>query len=145
MTIIQAIRESVQDSIQNSLFVYGRNSDTALESAKELNIGTFVYLEPIQKTGNLTDGFLTNNITIGFLTQDEPDSSSDEEINEESSESMEQKVAEMENVAIDWLDYFCNNYTYSLNGNYNLQPVFRIKNVMTGVLLTFQFIEPKQC
>ena len=56
MTIIQAIRESVQDSIQNSLFVYGRNSDTALESAKELNIGTFVYLEPIQKTGNLTDG-----------------------------------------------------------------------------------------
>lgn len=145
MTIIQAIRESVQDSIQNSLFVYGRNSDTALESAKELNIGTFVYLEPIQKTGNLTDGFLTDNITIGFLTQDEPDSSSDEEINEESSESMEQKVADMENVAIDWLDYFCNNYTYSLNGNYNLQPVFRIKNVMTGVLLTFQFIEPKQC
>jgi hypothetical protein len=145
MTIIQAIRESVQDSIQNSLFVYGRNSDTALESAKELNIGTFVYLEPIQKTGNLTDGFLTDNITIGFLTQDEPDSSSDEDINEESIESMEQKVAEMENVAIDWLDYFCNNYTYSLNGNYNLQPVFRIKNVMTGGLLTFQFIEPKQC
>lgn len=145
MTIIQAIRESIQDSIPNSLFVYGRNSDTALESAKELNIGTFVYLEPITKTSNLTDGFLTDNIVIGFLTQDEPDSSSDKEINEESSLSMEEKIAEMENVAIDWLDYFCNNYTYSLNGNYNIQPVFRIKNVMTGVLMTFQFIEPKQC
>lgn len=145
MTIIQAIRESIQDSIPNSLFVYGRNSDTALESAKELNIGTFVYLEPITKTSNLTDGFLTDNIVIGFLTQDEPDSSSDEQINEESILSMEEKIAEMENVAIDWLDYFCNNYNYALSGSYTVQPVFRIKNVMTGVLITTQFIEPKQC
>jgi len=147
MTLVESIRESINNctDIKNAMFVYGRESDTALEAAKEQNIGTFVYLEPISKTIGVEDATQLANIVIGFLTQDEPDSSSDEEINEESTSSMEKKVAEMESVANLWLNYFFNNYTYRINGVYTLSPVFRIKNVMTGVLLTFSLIEPKQC
>lgn len=147
MTLVESIRESINNctDIKNSMFVYGRESDTALEAAKEQNIGTFVYLEPISKTIGVEDATQLANIVIGFLTQDEPDSSSDEEINEASTLSMEEKVAEMESVANLWLTYFFDNYTYRINGAYTLAPVFRIKNVMTGVLLTFSLIEPKQC
>jgi hypothetical protein len=147
MTIIQNIRESVNNcpSITNPLFVHGRSSDTALDSAKELNIGTFVYLEPITKTIGITDQFKTDAIVIGFLTQDEPDSESDEVINEESQLSMEEKIAQMETESIAWLNYFLDNYTYSISGTFTLQPVYRIKSVMTGVLLTLTVIEPNQC
>lgn len=144
MTLIQKIRTSVNNNIKNSLFVYGRNSDTALESAKVLNVGTFVYLEPINKSFSITDSFYTCSITIGFLTQDEPDSESDEELNEDMSLSMETKVADMETIAIEWLNTFATEDNYTIN-TVTLQPVFRIKNVMTGVLLTFDLIEPKQC
>jgi hypothetical protein len=107
MTIIQAIRQSVNNwsQITNPLFVHGRSSDTALDSAKELNIGTFVYLEPITKTIGITDQFKTDAIVIGFLTQDEPDSESDEVINEESQLSMEEKIAQMETESLAWLNY----------------------------------------
>lgn len=147
MTIIQNIRESVNNcpSLTNPLFVHGRSSDTALDSAKELNIGTFVYLEPITKTIGITDQFKTDAIVIGFLTQDEPDSESDEVINEESQLSMEEKIAQMESESLAWLNYFLDNYTYSISGTFTLQPVYRIKGVMTGVLLTLTVIEPNQC
>lgn len=147
MTIIQDIRESVNNCPQltNPLFVHGRSSDTALDSAKELNIGTFVYLEPITKTINVTDSFKTDTIIIGFLTQDEPDSESDEVINEESQLSMEEKIAQMETEATAWVNYFIDNYTYSIVNTFSLQPIYRIKGVMTGVLLTLTVIEPNKC
>lgn len=147
MTIIQDIRESVNNCQQltNPLFVHGRSSDTALDSAKELNIGTFVYLEPITKTINVTDSFKTDTIIIGFLTQDEPDSESDEVINEESQLSMEEKIAQMETEATAWVNYFIDNYTYSIVNTFSLQPIYRIKGVMTGVLLTLTVIEPNKC
>ena len=84
-------------------------------------------------------------IVIGFLTQDEPDSESDEVINEERQLSMEEKIAQMETESIAWLNYFLDNYTYSISGTFTLQPVYRIKGVMTGVLLTLTVIEPNQC
>lgn len=147
MTLVESIRESINNctDIKNAMFVYGRESDTALEAAKEQNIGTFVYLEPISKTIGVEDATQTANIVIGFLTQDEPDSASDAEVSEASTLSMEEKVADMETAAGLWLTYFFDNYTYRINGVYTLAPVFRIKNVMTGVLLTFSLIEPKQC
>ena len=147
MTIIQDIRESVNNcpSINNPLFVHGRSSDTALDSAKELNIGTFVYLEPITKTINITDSFKTDTIIIGFLTQDEPDSESDEVINEESQLSMEEKIEQMEIEATAWINYFLDNYNYSIINTFSLQPIYRIKGVMTGVLLTLTVIEPNRC
>ena len=128
MTIIQDIRQSVNNcpSLTNPLFVHGRSSDTALDSAKELNIGTFVYLEPITKTIGITDQFKKDAIVIGFLTQDEPDSESDEVINEESQLSMEEKIAQMETESIAWLNYFLDNYTYSISGTFTLQPVYKI-------------------
>ena len=54
MTIIQNIRESVNNcpSLTNPLFVHGRSSDTALDSAKELNIGTFVLVTTTKCTSN---------------------------------------------------------------------------------------------
>ncbi len=147
MTIIQDIRQSVNNCSQltNPLFVHGRSSDTALDSAKELNIGTFVYLEPITKTINVTDSFKTDTIIIGFLTQYEPDSESDEVINEESQLSMEEKIAQMETEATAWVNYFIDNYTYSIVNTFSLQPIYRIKGVMTGVLLTLTVIEPNKC
>lgn len=147
MTLIQTIRESVQNctGLTNPLFVHGRGADTALASAKEQNTGTFIYLEPISKTIGVEDSTQLANIVIGFLTQDEPDSSSDAEISEESTLSMEEKIYDMEVEATNWLSYFFDNYTYRINGVYTLTPVYRIKNVMTGVLLTFSLIEPKQC
>jgi len=147
MTIIQDIRQSVNNcpSLTNPLFVHGRSSDTALDSAKELNIATFVYLEPITKTIGITDQFKTDAVVIGFLTQDEPDSESDEVINEESQLSMEEKTAQMETQAISWINYFLDNYNYAIQGTFTLQPVYRIKGVMTGVLLTLTIIEPNKC
>ena len=147
MTIIQDIRQSVNNCSQltNPLFVHGRSSDTALDSAKELNIGTFVYLEPITKTINVTDSFKTDTIIIGFLTQDEPDSESDEVINEESQLSMEEKIEQMETEATAWINYFLDNYNYSIINTFSLQPIYRIKGVMTGVLLTLTVIEPNRC
>ena len=40
MTIVESIRESINNctDIKNAMFVYGRESDTALEAAKEQNI-----------------------------------------------------------------------------------------------------------
>lgn len=147
MTLVQKIRESVNNcpSLTNPLFVHGRSSDTALDAAKEQNIGDFVYLEPITKTGNTDVSTQLTTIVIGFLTQDEPHSESDEVINEEETLSMEEKVNDMELKALAWLNYLFDNYTLRISGNYTLTPVFRIKNVMTGVLLQFQLIEPKEC
>lgn len=147
MTLVQSIRESIQNCTQltSPFFTHGRNADTTLDAAKEQNIGTLVYLEPINKTGNMTDGGKTAVITIGFLTQDEPDSAHDEELNEADTLSMEEKLANMETESVAWLDYFFSNYKFGMLGNYQMQPVYRFKNVMTGVLLTFTIIEPKQC
>lgn len=147
MTLVEQIRESVNQCgvITNPLFVHGRDSDTALDAAKEQNIGTFVYLEPITKTGTTDISTQTATIVIGFLTQDEPDSESDEEVNEASILSMEEKINNMEVEALSWLGYLFDNYNLRMAGTYTLSPVYRIKNVMTGVLLTFNLIEPKQC
>lgn len=147
MTLVQKIRESVNNcpSITQPLFVYGRSSDTALDAAKELNTGTLVYLEPITKTGTTDVQTQIATVVIGFLTQDQPDSESDEYINEESIASMEEKVNAMETEALDWLEYLFENYTLRLSGTYSLTPIFRIKNVMTGVFLTFNLVEPKEC
>jgi hypothetical protein len=147
MTLVQSIRESVKNcsDITNPLFVHGRSADTALASAKERVDGTFVYLEPITKTVGSEDSTQGAAIVIGFLTQDEPSSSSDEELNEADELSMEEKVSAMETQATNWLDYFFDNYLFRISGTYTVTPVFRIKNVMTGVFLTFTLIEPKQC
>lgn len=147
MTVIEAIRESVKNctGITNPFFVHGRDSDIAIDAAKELVSGTLVYLEPITKTKAVEDS--TNNcaIVIGFLTQDSPDSKSDKELNEDTELSMEEKVDDMETQAEAWLTYFFANYKYRISGTYTFTPIFRVNNVMTGGFLTFTLIEPKQC
>ena len=89
--------------------------------------------------------FIQKKHWLGFLTQDEPDSENDEVINEESQLSMEEKIEQMENEATAWINYFLDNYNYSIINTFSLQPIYRIKGVMTGVLLTLTVIEPNRC
>ena len=143
--VIAAMTNTYENRL-NELLKQNTNDISRIDQRiNKQNIGTFVYLEPISKTIAVEDATQTANIVIGFLTQDEPDSSSDAEVSEASTLSMEEKVADMETAASLWLTYFFDNYKFRINGAYTLAPVFRIKNVMTGVLLTFSLIEPKQC
>jgi hypothetical protein len=148
MTIVQSIRESILNSgsgITTPFFDHGRSSDSTLTAAKEYIAGTFVYLDPIRSSGALEDSTETAVISMGFLTQDEPDSASDRELNEGSTLSMEEKVENMKAEARAWMNYYFDNYMYRISGNYNFEPIYRAKNVMTGVVLTFSLIEPKGC
>lgn len=133
MTIQDQIRESLKIYSPNTVFSYGRGFDSALDTYKKEIIEWFVYLDPIQFNGKANDTE-SANVVIGFLKQDTPDSSFDKDDNLEINQSIEEIQSDAHTLALGWLNYFLDNYNYS-DSNYVLDPVTRIKNVMSGKLL----------
>lgn len=143
MQIINDIRESVNQSIIGSLFNYGRNYDTALASAKLEVDNYFIHLDPLEFSGVINETE-TANVNIGFLLQDKPDSEYDSETNLDISDSIEDIQDNCKIKCLEWLNYFADNYKYQVV-NYSITPATRIKNVMSGVLLTFSVTYKPSC
>lgn len=144
MQVVNDIRVSINEFINGVVFNYGRSADTALASAVlEIN-QWFVHLDPVTIEGELQN-FERARIQIGFLLQDAPDSSYDaNDTNLEIDLSIEEIQQKAKLKALEWANYFVDNYKY--NGiTYSVAPVTRIKNVMSGVLLTMQVSYKQSC
>jgi len=137
------IREHLKTYKPTAVFSYGRNFDTALDSNLKLIIDWFIPLDPISFNGVVNDTE-SANVVMGFLKQDSPDSSYDKDDNLEIDLSIEEIQAEAHKFALDWLNDFLDNYKYSVV-NYTLDPVTRIKNVMSGKLLRVTFNGKPTC
>ena len=144
MQIVSDIRESVNDHIKDGVFNYGRATDTALASANLEVVSWFVHLDPVQIDGevNLNE---RARVDIGFLQQDKPDSSFDAvDSNLDIDASIEQIQSDAKDLSLQWLNYFLDNYKYSCT-TYTIRDVTRIKNVMSGVLLSVTFLYKPKC
>lgn len=135
VTIIDEIREHLQKYLPNAVFSYGRSFDTSLAAAKIEVSGWFIHLDPIEFNGKANDSVQTARLSMGFLRKDRPDSAFDKAENLEIDDSIEEIQATAATEAINWLNDFLENYDYS-DGDYNLRPLTRVKNVMSGTLLT---------
>lgn len=141
--IQQDIREHIATYIPTAVFSYGRPFDTALDAAKIEIDEYFIHLDPIRFEGVVND-IETANISIGFLLQDTPDSEYDNENNLDITDSIETIQNNAKVKALAWLNDFLDNYTFS-GSTYSITPVTRIKNVMSGVLLTVQLRYKPTC
>lgn len=131
--LVSLIANSVLEVSPVSSFIYGRSFDSALQSSILSTEVAYVFLDPVIKNGTVFSSTSTYNISIGFIKQDAPDSSEVER---------EVIVDEMEALCISFLtNLFENNVT--INGDvimldsYTITPIYRIKNVCSGVLCTF--------
>lgn len=144
MTLQDEIRKHLTKYLPSSVFSYGRAFDTALSAAKlEIN-DLFIHLDPIETTGKASDGVIVKRVSIGFLKKDKPDSVFDKEENLEITPSVEEIQNSTETTAINWLSDFLDNYNYS-DGDYTIRPITKVKNVMSGVLLTVNFSGKIKC
>jgi len=142
--IINDIREHLSTYISNGVFSYGRAFDTALASANIEIDEWFIHLDPITERGKLNESTLLYDVGIGFLKQDKPDSSYDEAENMDIDPSIETIQKEAYVKAKAWLGDFLDNYPYS-DGDFNITPVTRIKNVMSGCFLKVTLSGKSSC
>lgn len=141
--IQQNIREHIAKFIPTSVFNYGRPADTALASAEISIDDWFIHLDPVTFEGTVDDKE-TARIVIGFLKQDSPDSSFDNENELSINDSIELLQHNAKLKALSWLNDFLDNYRYGAV-TYTLTPATRIKNVMSGVLLTVNLNYKQRC
>jgi hypothetical protein len=137
------IREHLKTYKPTAVFSYGRNFDTALKSNIDLITEWFVTLDPVSFNGVVNDTE-SSNIVMGFLKQDSPDSTFDKDDNLDIDLSIEEIQSDAHTFALAWLNDFLDNYKYSV-GNYTLDPITRIKNVMSGKLLRVTFNGKPTC
>lgn len=137
------IREHLKTYKPTAVFSYGRNFDTALKSNLDLITEWFVTLDPISFNGVVNDTESASAV-MGFLKQDSPDSAYDKDDNLDIDLSIEEIQAEAHTFALAWLNDFLDNYKYSVV-NYTLDPITRIKNVMSGKLLRVTFNGKPTC
>jgi len=142
--LIDDIRESVKNYIPTSVFSYGRSFDTSLEVSKESIQDYFIHLDPLTYNGKLNDATESATINLGFLLQDKPDSSYDKDENLDIDDSIEEIQANTKLMATNWLNYFLDNYSYS-DAEYEIMPITRIKNVMSGILLKIKLSYKTPC
>lgn len=142
--LIDDIRESIKSYIKTSVFSYGRPFDTALESSKESIQDYFIHLDPLTYNGKSNDATEYVNISLGFLLQDKPDSSYDKVENLDITESIEEIQSSTKLKAIGWLNYLLDNYHYS-DAEYEILPITRVKNVMSGSLLKVKLSYKTPC
>lgn len=143
MSLINDIRQHTKVFDPQATFSYGRPFDTALASAKEEVLGYFIHVDPIT-FGGITDGTESAPVTIGFLKQDSPDSEYDKDQNLDITPSIEELQDAAKIFAVQWLNSFLDTYQYGA-ANYTITPVTRIKNVMSGVMLSVTFNYKTPC
>lgn len=138
------IREHLKVYKPNAVFSYGRSFDTALKAYENQVIDWFIFLDPVTFTGQ-SDNTESSNIVIGFLKQDKPDSSFDKDDNLDIDPSVEEIQTEAHILALAWLNNFLDTYRKYSDGTYTLEPITRIKNVMSGKLLRVTFNGKPTC
>jgi hypothetical protein len=143
MTIQDEIREHLKTFKPTAIFSYGRSFDTSLKTALDLITDWFIYLEPVTFNGQ-ADNIESSQIVLGFLKQDSPDSSYDKDDNLDIDPSIEEIQSDAHKLALQWLNDFLDNHNYS-DGTYTIAPITRIKNVMSGVLLTVTLNGKPKC
>ena len=136
MPVINDIREALAHTNDEAILYYGRSFDSALKSIEEDTSGLFVYVDPITYSVDVLNDTETASISIGFLKQDSPDSEHDETFNDSSLQSVENIIEEKKGEFISFITYFNENYNYSI-ATVNITPVYKVKNVCSGVLATF--------
>lgn len=127
--------------VDSSSFIHGRSWDSALQTALDSTLTSFVYLDPLVKTGVLSTGNETYSVSIGFIRQDARDSSPDE---------MALIIDEMDTLCISFLTILFNvnildDGSIMMFDSYNIIPIYRIKNVCSGVLCTFDVTINRGC
>lgn len=138
-TIVDDIRSSLTQYNQDIEFSHGRPLDTAL-SAVKLKINNYlVCLDTIPVNGTLGDRNRTGSVAISWLKLDKPDSHADKALNQASVQSMEEIAQECDKECMTWANTFADTYSnkYSF-GPYNGFPAYRVKNMLTGFVITFQ-------
>lgn len=140
--IIDEIKEAaIAAGIDSESFIHGRSFDSALETITSDTTDAFSFLDPITKTGLISTRQETYNVSIGFIKQDSPDSSPLER---------EAIVQEMDELALDFLEILfelniLDDGTILMFDTYNISPIYRIKNVCSGVLCTFSVTAQRPC
>lgn len=132
--ILDDIRADIAKNIPTAVLSYGRPFDTALASANISIDDWFIHIDPLTYDGNLNNGESVK-LVIGFLKQDAPDSSFDDVENLDVTDSIERLQNDAKVKAVNWLKNFLDNYKYS-ESNYTILPATRVKNVMSGIVLT---------
>jgi hypothetical protein len=143
MTIQDEIREHIKTFKPTAIFSYGRSFDTSLKTALDLITDWFIYLEPVTFNGQ-SNNTESATIVMGFLKQDSPDSSYDKDDNLDIDPSIEEIQSDAHTLALLWLNDFLDNYKHS-DSTYTLEPITRIKNVMSGKLLRVTFNGKPKC
>jgi hypothetical protein len=128
------IREHLKVYKPSAVFSYGRSFDTALKAYENEVIDWFIFLDPVTFTGQ-ANNTESSNVVIGFMKQDRPDSAFAKDDNLELDLSIEEIQSEAHTLALGWLNDFLDTYRKYSDGSYTLEPITRIKNVMSGKLL----------
>lgn len=136
---MQTIKDLIQDTVNtiqpNSTFISGRSWDSALETLIKDTGVVYVYLDPVGSTRSQIDKVETYSITMGFIQQDSMDSSP---------EQMDAIIESMYVIAKSFVDELENTSTILFN-SVSFNPLYRIKNVCTGVGITFDLITMTPC
>lgn len=140
--IVDEIRAAVIEAgVDSDSFVHGRSFDSALETHIKDTIPNFSFLDPIRKTGLISTRMETYNVSIGFIKQDSPDSSDEER---------EEIVEEMNVLCLAFLEILfdlnvLDDGTILMFDSYSIDPIYRIKNVCSGVLCSFSVTGKRPC
>lgn len=145
-TLQQDIRASLLKYNELIKFSYGRSLDNALNSIK-LEIDNYlVCLDPPIYSGGILDNNETKTISLSWLKKDNTDSVSDEAHNIASIESMEEIIKDCHDQCITWLKAFIDEYykKYGID-SYTGFEAFRVKDVLTGFVITLNVTSKLQC
>lgn len=144
--IVDDIRESIKLFLPDSEFSYGRKFDTAIEASAVTIKDYFVALDPIRIVSTRSDKSRTASIVMAFLVLDKTDSNYDKGTNKDVELSIEEKQANATLKAEEWTDYFTDIWSKKTgNTKYqivslNINPLTRIKDIMSGVSVEFDLI-----
>lgn len=149
--IVDDIRESVKLFMPTSEFSYGRRFDTAIEASNIQVSDYFVAMDPVRHSTSRIDKNRTASVVMAFLVLDMDDSNYDKESNKDVELSIEEKQANALIKAEQWADYFIDvwcrisgNTKYSIT-SMQINPLTRIKDMMSGVSVEFDLVYKKPC
>ncbi len=136
---MQVVKDLIKTTVlavqPNATFISGRSFDSAIETIIKDTSVVYVYLDPVTMTASQIDSVETYSITLGFIKQDSMDSSPEE---------MDAIIEEMYDIARSFLDELEATNTVQFNSA-SFSPSYRIKNVCTGVVITFDLTTMTPC
>ena len=134
-TVIDSIYEHVLIANRDASFLHGVSFEMAVDNQINDTTIAYVFLDPVVKTGSISNATETYAISLGFIKQDAPESSPQEE---------EVIVEAMDIMAMAFLNSIYDS-SVGMVDNYTVSPIRKIRNVCTGVLLTFDLVTVRPC